>query len=756
MTISRYIIFLILVLIAPLAAHSQEFQKAFTDFNVANDLTRDQDGNLYMVGYTSYMYEPAVDEIVSFDIINKLNGQGEVIWSKDFEIEGTLTEIQNVLSLPNKDIIILYTIDKEGMQVQLGLSMVSEAGNVIWSKSLVITNSGFDVFSTEVNLMAGDENNFYVQSKKVNADQQAHFLTKLNGFGDILWNKSYTNDLKINASQIAVVDETQLALIGYYTTDNNTTGGMLILMDKDGQPRVSSSYENIEIQGIISDGDEYIIKFKERINSNAGLMRLDNDLSVIWSKNLDFEIEGQFGNFEKFGDDQVVMYVYDNRSRTELLSAFDMNGEIRWGKYIESKYSGRPFTEKVINADGEVLFMSNVYSTALRSSIIRQFPSSGNATECILPIACVNISDFEVIKAELNFTTGSPAAIVSPISISLTTANKSTADYCEEPADVPSPVFAIDSTACINLPVLVSNTNNTTADDVSWAIEGGPNDAILPLGSLNNNLPLVFSDTGTYTVTQFISYQGCITSYSQETVITNGFPFAFAEDPIILCQDDTATVNANRPELVSYLWLDDNSTNPIKKIDSPGIYTVELFDGNCTAAYDLVAEDFDYSGIEFSLGPDTTVCEFRRFTLAADNIREGVDYIWSDGVGGVGERFANKEGLYSLTVSLDGCNYVDDIFVTFEPCEPQIYMPNVFTPNDDGTNDSLFPLGINFKLESFRIYNRWGALIHDNLEPWDGIYRNQKSSGVYIYNISFLNFRSGDVETMTGSVSLQR
>jgi len=83
-------------------------------------------------------------------------------------------------------------------------------------------------------------------------------------------------------------------------------------------------------------------------------------------------------------------------------------------------------------------------------------------------------------------------------------------------------------------------------------------------------------------------------------------------------------------------------------------------------------------------------------------------------------------------------------------------MPNVFTPNDDGTNDSLFPLGINFKLESFRIYNRWGALIHDNLEPWDGIYRNQKSSGVYIYNISFLNFRSGDVETMTGSVSLQR
>jgi len=752
----QHFIFLVFVFLAPLELSSQEFQKAFTDFNVANDLTRDQDDNLYAVGYTTYAYVPELDEIVSLDIINKLSSQGDVIWSRDFEIEGTLTEIHNVLSMPIGDIIILYTIDQAEEQVQLGLARISGAGNLVWSQTIEISEVGFEVFNAEVNLLSADGNNFYLQSKKVNTDEQVHFLTKFNGSGDILWNRSYTNDLKINSSQITTVDENQLALIGYHTTDNNIIVGILMLMDREGQPRISSSFDNIEIQAIIADGDEYMIKFKERITSNAGLMKLDKDLNILWSKNIDFEIEGQFGNFEKFGNDQVVMYVYDNRSRTELLSAFDMNGEVKWGKYIESKYSGRPFTEKVINADGDVLFMSNVYTTELRSSIFRILPADGNATECLLPIACINGTDFTVGKGELNFTVGSPTATVSPVSISLSPVNTSTANYCEEPPNIPSPVFELDSTACINLPVLVSNTNTDGADDVNWMIEGGPDDAILPLGSLSNNLPLIFSDTGTYTVTQFIDFQGCISSYAQETIITNGAPFAFAKDSLILCQDDTITVNANRPEFISYLWLDDNSPNPIKKIDSPGIYTVELFDGNCTAPYDLVVENFDYGGIEFSLGPDTTVCEFRRFTLAADNIRNGVDYIWSDGVGDTGERFANKEGLYTLTVSLDGCDYVDDIFVTFEPCEAQIYMPNAFTPNEDGFNDTLFPLGQNFELESFRIYNRWGALIHDSLEPWDGIYLNQTSSGVYVYNISFLNFRSGDIETKTGSVLLQR
>ena len=288
------------------------------------------------------------------------------------------------------------------------------------------------------------------------------------------------------------------------------------------------------------------------------------------------------------------------------------------------------------------------------------------------------------------------------------------------------------------------------ADD-SWLISGGPDDAILPLNSLNQGFPFALADTGLYTITRIVEVGGCSFTFEKDIAVKESFPFEFVEDSLILCQDEERTVNAFREGLVSWLWLDDLSPDPIKKISVPGTYTVEIFDGNCTASYSLDAVDFDYSQVAFDLGPDTTVCEFRPFTLEADFINSDIDYVWNDGPN-VASRPANKEGLYTLTALLDGCDFVDDILVTFEPCEPQVYMPTVFTPNADGINDELFPQGINYELISFRIYNRWGALLHDAPEPWDGVFRNQKVLGSYIYNISFFNIRSGDVEYLTGEV----
>ncbi len=746
---------LILFISMPNFIWAQEFQKAFTDFNLVNDFSQDQEGNIYTGGYTTFMLIDSLDKIVSLDIVNKLNNEGEEIWSRNFELVDAFTEIHKVLALPNGDIIALYSIDQIEEELQLGLSRISAQGDMMWSQILEIDQNGFTAFSTEVNLFAADGNNFFVQSKKINSQQHAHFLTKFAASGNTIWSKSYITDLKINNSTIVKIRENQFALIGHFTKSNNNTGGILVLIDADGQISNSSAYDNVEIQGIIPDENDHILKLKHTDAGTAGLMKINNSLDVIWAKDMDFKVEGQIGNLEKFGDNQFVMYMYNNIGRVELLTAYDMEGEVVWSKFIESKYSGRPFTEKIANADGQILMMSNIWSLDLRSSIFRQMPADGNPIECILPIACISDSTINITKTDISFTNGDASASSIPITVSLSNTNKTTSDFCEEVDGVPSPLFDIDESACINTEVLISNTNNAGADDISWSIEGGPEDAILPLANINNGLPISFQDSGLYTITQFIEYRNCFTSYSQDVAITDGLPFSFARDTIIICEGEEQTVNANRPGFLTYLWLDDKSSNPIKKINTPGVYSLELYDGNCTKTVDLVAENFDYGGIEFSLGPDTTVCEFRRFILAADNIREGVEYVWSDGVN-TGERYANKEGPYTLTVFLDGCDFSDDINVTFEPCEPQVYVPNIFTPNADGINDTLFPLGKNFELISFRVYNRWGALLHDDITPWDGEFKNEKVTGVYIYNINFFNVRSGDIEQMTGDVYLSK
>jgi gliding motility-associated-like protein len=86
------------------------------------------------------------------------------------------------------------------------------------------------------------------------------------------------------------------------------------------------------------------------------------------------------------------------------------------------------------------------------------------------------------------------------------------------------------------------------------------------------------------------------------------------------------------------------------------------------------------------------------------------------------------------TVSIGLCDS------TFEDC--QFEVPNVFTPNNDGLNDTFYPL-TNCPLESYEfiIYNRWGQLIFNTTkqtDQWNGKFKNTDcSDGVYYYTLTY-------------------
>jgi gliding motility-associated-like protein len=78
--------------------------------------------------------------------------------------------------------------------------------------------------------------------------------------------------------------------------------------------------------------------------------------------------------------------------------------------------------------------------------------------------------------------------------------------------------------------------------------------------------------------------------------------------------------------------------------------------------------------------------------------------------------------------------------------DPHTFVPEIFTPNNDGVNDLLFIRGLkNFPNASLVVFNQWGVIVYDSkgayMNDWDGTFRGESSStileklpeGVYFY-----------------------
>jgi gliding motility-associated-like protein len=69
-------------------------------------------------------------------------------------------------------------------------------------------------------------------------------------------------------------------------------------------------------------------------------------------------------------------------------------------------------------------------------------------------------------------------------------------------------------------------------------------------------------------------------------------------------------------------------------------------------------------------------------------------------------------------------------------------LPNAFTPNNDGINDSFCLQGWDLCIEAFliRVFDRWGEKVFESEDPnfcWNGIYKGQLlSADVFVYSVS--------------------
>jgi gliding motility-associated-like protein len=111
------------------------------------------------------------------------------------------------------------------------------------------------------------------------------------------------------------------------------------------------------------------------------------------------------------------------------------------------------------------------------------------------------------------------------------------------------------------------------------------------------------------------------------------------------------------------------------------------------------------------------------------------------------------------TVSPEGCIARDSTFIdVFYP----VYIPNAFTPDNDGVNDAFFVQGVEARGYRLEIFNRWGDLLfysEDPAEPWIGNHQLKDSdyfvpNGVYPWRLRY-ELRDGP-RLLEGTVTLVR
>lgn len=106
----------------------------------------------------------------------------------------------------------------------------------------------------------------------------------------------------------------------------------------------------------------------------------------------------------------------------------------------------------------------------------------------------------------------------------------------------------------------------------------------------------------------------------------------------------------------------------------------------------------------------------------------------------------------------------DTIVAVFEKVPHSFYVPNSFTPNNDGINDRFKPEGLAVESGSYKmqIFNRWGERVFqttDITEGWDGSDNRGDyyvEEAIYFYLIEFRSVHDTEDKELSGHITVVR
>ena len=304
-----------------------------------------------------------------------------------------------------------------------------------------------------------------------------------------------------------------------------------------------------------------------------------------------------------------------------------------------------------------------------------------------------------------------------------------------------------------------SNGGSGTGYTYVWSFEGN---------TLNEDAPevtLIPPSSGTYCVTVDDDCATPPSTACAEVVLETPVPIAFSADTTEACGtgDFFFTNETESSLIVASTWAFGDNTfsgesNTFKTFNAPGFYDVALtvtsLAGGCD--YTLVKEAYinvyPNPDVGFLPTPQPTRAPDTEITFAGQSEANVVEWHWTfNSIDPLGESFEQNPtfqfppgqgGNYPVKLEVtdaNGCTNevtrlieIKDMF--------NLFIPNSFTPNNDGYNDAFFVQGTDIDPEDFKleIWNRWGALVWSTTDPTDAWYGQVEEEGQhYVPNGSY-------------------
>ncbi len=241
-------------------------------------------------------------------------------------------------------------------------------------------------------------------------------------------------------------------------------------------------------------------------------------------------------------------------------------------------------------------------------------------------------------------------------------------------------------------------------------------------------------------------------------------PFVNLGNDMEMCEGTQMDLSAPYYNGASYLWNTGQTSLNIEVTES-GSYSLEINWNGCITADEIFIEYFQIPVLD--LGNDFAQCKGEEILLEATYV-EGASYVWSTGLTGQ-SIVINDYGTYWCMAINGPCVYSDSIQYlqpVYECVEPfhAIWVPNAFTPDNDGNNDvfGVYGGGISNKNFELSIYNRWGDRIWTTNQPdmkWTGNMNDGEyyvPDGVYNYYVRYRFDNTVDDAILKGHVTVIR